>query len=76
MLLLLLFLLPLLLLSSSLNAPSDLLPHPPARSAPCGSYCRRIMAPTFWGGEPELLVLSQMLRVPIAVYISAQEAGR
>ncbi|KAL4442105.1 hypothetical protein ABPG77_011366 [Micractinium sp. CCAP 211/92] len=39
------------------------------------NYCRRIMAPTFWGGEPELLVLSQMLRVPILVYIPAKEAG-
>ncbi|PSC69777.1 OTU domain-containing protein [Micractinium conductrix] len=39
------------------------------------NYCRRIMAPTFWGGEPELLVLSQMLRVPILVYIPAREAG-
>jgi len=28
------------------------------------------MAPTFWGGEPELLVLSKMLRVPIYVYLS------
>lgn len=27
------------------------------------SYCKRILAPTFWGGEPELLVLSQMLKV-------------
>lgn len=34
------------------------------------------MAPTFWGGEPELLVLSQMLRVPILVYIPSREAGK
>lgn len=27
------------------------------------SYCRRLVQPTFWGGEPELLVLSQMLKV-------------
>ncbi|PRW56548.1 OTU domain-containing [Chlorella sorokiniana] len=40
------------------------------------NYCRRIMAPTFWGGEPELLVLSQMLRVPILVYIPSREAGK
>lgn len=39
------------------------------------NYCRRILSPTFWGGEPELLVLSQMLRVPILVYIPAKEAG-
>ncbi|KAI7839237.1 hypothetical protein COHA_006935 [Chlorella ohadii] len=40
------------------------------------NYCRRIMAPSFWGGEPELLVLSQMLRVPILVYIPSREAGK
>ena len=34
------------------------------------------MAPSFWGGEPELLVLSKMLRVPITVYLSSQDAGR
>lgn len=39
------------------------------------SYCRRIMAPTFWGGEPELLVLSKMLEVPIYVYLSSEEYG-
>ncbi|KAL4427904.1 hypothetical protein ABPG75_001993 [Micractinium tetrahymenae] len=39
------------------------------------NYCRRILSPTFWGGEPELLVLSQMLRVPILVYIPSREAG-
>ena len=44
----------------------DTLPH----------YCRRIVQPTFWGGEPEMLVLSKMLQVPIYVYLSTQEAGR
>lgn len=44
---------------------------------PCvRSYCKRILSPTFWGGEPELLVLSQMLKVPIFVYIPGKEAGR
>lgn len=33
-------------------------------------YCKRIMSPSFWGGEPELLVLSKMLQVPIYVYLS------
>ena len=33
------------------------------------NYCKRIVAPTFWGGEPELLVLSKMLKVPIYVYL-------
>lgn len=40
------------------------------------NYCKRIMSTTFWGGEPELLTLSKMLRVPIYVYLSNAEAGR
>jgi hypothetical protein len=40
------------------------------------SYCRRIMSTAFWGGEPELLVLSKMLQVPIYVYLSSAEAGK
>ena len=32
---------------------------------PIGTYCKRILTPTFWGGEPELLVLAQILRRPI-----------
>lgn len=40
------------------------------------NYCKRIVQPTFWGGEVELLVLSQMLRVPIFVYVTAKEANR
>ena len=39
-------------------------------------YCARLQAPSFWGGEVEILVLSRMLRAPIYVYRSAQEAGR
>lgn len=39
------------------------------------NYCRRILAPTFWGGEPELLVLSKMLRVPIYVYLATTGSG-
>jgi hypothetical protein len=42
----------------------------------CRSYCKRILSPTFWGGEPELLVLSQMLKVPIFVYIPSSQGGR
>ena len=34
------------------------------------NYCRRILQPSFWGGEPELLVLSKMLKVPIYVYLA------
>ena len=34
------------------------------------NYCKKIMSPSFWGGEPELLVLSKMLKVPIYVYIA------
>lgn len=39
-------------------------------------YCARLQQPSFWGGEVEILVLSRMLKVPIYVYKSAQEAGR
>lgn len=39
------------------------------------SYCRRVLQPTFWGGEAELLVLSQMLKVPIFVYLSNSGKG-
>jgi hypothetical protein len=38
------------------------------------TYCRRILEPTFWGGEPELLVLSRLIRRPIKVYINASQA--
>ena len=31
-------------------------------------YCERLKQPDFWGGQPELLVLSQMVQVPIFVY--------
>ncbi|CAG9462759.1 unnamed protein product [Pedinophyceae sp. YPF-701] len=39
------------------------------------SYCRKMTSPTFWGGEPELITLSKMLRVPIYVYLSESEMG-
>lgn len=32
---------------------------------PIETYCKRILSPSFWGGEPELLVLAQILRRPI-----------
>jgi len=38
------------------------------------TYCRRILDPKFWGGEPELLVLSRLIRRPIKVYIPASQA--
>lgn len=38
------------------------------------TYCRRILEPTFWGGEPELLVLSRLIRRPIKVYLHASQA--
>ena len=37
-------------------------------------YCKRILEPAFWGGEPELLVLSRLIRRPIVVYIHASQA--
>jgi hypothetical protein len=38
------------------------------------TYCRRILDPKFWGGEPELLVLSRLIRRSIKVYIPASQA--
>lgn len=40
------------------------------------SYCQRLQKPSFWGGEVEILVLSRMLKVPIYVFKTAEEAGR
>ncbi|CAH9088927.1 unnamed protein product [Cuscuta epithymum] len=39
-------------------------------------YCQRIGRADFWGGEPELLVLSKLLCQPIIVYIPEHEYGR
>jgi hypothetical protein len=39
------------------------------------NYCKRLASPTFWGGEPEMMVLSDMLKVPIFVYLSDAEYG-
>lgn len=36
-------------------------------------YCRKLLRPTFWGGEPELLVLSKMLKVPIYVFTPPED---
>ncbi|XP_057801287.1 OVARIAN TUMOR DOMAIN-containing deubiquitinating enzyme 3 [Salvia miltiorrhiza] len=38
-------------------------------------YCQRIGRPDFWGGEPELLVLSKLCCQPIVVYIPEHEHG-
>ncbi|KAK2075934.1 hypothetical protein QBZ16_001270 [Prototheca wickerhamii] len=38
-------------------------------------YCRQLMSPGFWGGEPELLVLSSMLKVPIVVYTPTEHGA-
>ncbi|EEH51827.1 uncharacterized protein MICPUCDRAFT_23125, partial [Micromonas pusilla CCMP1545] len=35
------------------------------------TYCQRLLKPSFWGGEPELLVLAKIVRRPIVVYIPA-----
>ena len=37
-------------------------------------YCRRILDPSFWGGEPELLVIARLIRRPIKVFIHASQA--
>ena len=34
-------------------------------------YCARVVRPTFWGGEAELLVLAKILGRPIVVYLPA-----
>ncbi len=48
-----------------------------SRCAPAGrSYCQRLQQPSFWGGEVEILVLSRMLKVPVYVYKTAEEAGK
>jgi len=36
------------------------------------NYVRRLRRPDFWGGEPELLLLSEILHNPITVYIRDQ----
>ena len=41
---------------------------------PIETYCKRILKPAFWGGEPELLVLAEILRRRIVVYIPAAKA--
>ena len=38
-------------------------------------YCKRVALPNFWGGESELLVLTQLLRQPVTVYLPA-DGGR
>eukprot|EP00284_Hemiselmis_tepida_P007424 CAMPEP_0174927990 /NCGR_PEP_ID=MMETSP1355-20121228/22683_1 /TAXON_ID=464990 /ORGANISM="Hemiselmis tepida, Strain CCMP443" /LENGTH=229 /DNA_ID=CAMNT_0016174131 /DNA_START=103 /DNA_END=792 /DNA_ORIENTATION=+ len=35
-------------------------------------YCASMKSPTFYGGEPELFVLSELLRRPIAIYVPQQ----
>lgn len=36
---------------------------------PIDGYCQKLLSPTFWGGDPELLCLSRMLQTPIIVYV-------
>jgi hypothetical protein len=36
---------------------------------PLQQYCRRVLSPSFWGGESEALVLVTLLKRPIAVYM-------
>jgi hypothetical protein len=35
-------------------------------------YCRELLKPTFYGGEPEILVLSEIFQVPIQVYLQTE----
>lgn len=43
--------------------------------APLSQYCPCLLTPTFWGGDPELHCLSELLRTPIFVYLSQSEQG-
>lgn len=58
------------------------MPHSPLKLNPkrpfqsLHSYCEHLQKPGFWGGEPELLVLSKMLQVPVLVYLPAKDAGK
>lgn len=36
-------------------------------------YCRAMRVPSAWGGEPEILMLTHVLRAPIEVFMSAEE---
>ncbi|KAL3132074.1 hypothetical protein ABBQ32_008684 [Trebouxia sp. C0010 RCD-2024] len=47
-----------------------------ATEGPIGRYCQRLVSPSCWGGEVEMLVLSKMLHTPIYVYKTGQEDGR
>jgi hypothetical protein len=38
-------------------------------------YCRNLRRPGFWGGEVEMMVLTNMLHVPIYIYKPAAEMG-
>lgn len=39
------------------------------------SYTKRMRQPYVWGGEPELLMASHVLRMPITVYMFEQRSG-
>lgn len=38
-------------------------------------YCSRVASPSHWGGEPEMIVLSTLLRTPIAVWTPPGQKG-
>lgn len=55
--------------------------RPPAHPAACDAcapnpHARRIVSPSFWGGEAELLVLSKLLKTPIQVYLPESQVPR
>lgn len=35
-------------------------------------YCQELLKPSFYGGEPEILVLSEVFQVPIQVYLQTE----
>ena len=38
-------------------------------------YCTELRVEGFWGGNPEMMVLSKMLKVPIYVYGAGSDYG-
>eukprot|EP01023_Acetabularia_acetabulum_P042766 TRINITY_DN4261_c0_g1_i2.p2 TRINITY_DN4261_c0_g1~~TRINITY_DN4261_c0_g1_i2.p2 ORF type:complete len:236 (-),score=40.68 TRINITY_DN4261_c0_g1_i2:70-756(-) len=53
----------------------DALKQLEAEGEQLNSYCKRLVRPDFWGGEVEMFVLSQMLKIPIKVYMAEKDVG-
>mmetsp|Transcript_23601 Transcript_23601/g.93262 ORF Transcript_23601/g.93262 Transcript_23601/m.93262 type:complete len:196 (-) Transcript_23601:1303-1890(-) len=42
---------------------------------PIDEYCKKMVKPSFYGGEPELYLLSEYLKRPIHVYVPGKKQG-